>query len=99
VELLSFLESDCVLLQLLQDRVPSRQNLLKRRVIRSPSDALCAFCGASMEAVDHLFVTCDSISPVWYFLFRWLGLRFVSPRSITSVFQDFLGHGMGRKNN
>ncbi|GAU20655.1 hypothetical protein TSUD_230690 [Trifolium subterraneum] len=30
--------------QLFQDRVPTRQNLLRRRVIRDPSGALCAFC-------------------------------------------------------
>jgi hypothetical protein len=84
--------------QLLQNRVPTRQNLFKRRVIRDPDHALCAFCGASMEAVDHLFVTCDFISTVWYYLFRWLGFRFVSQRSTSSVFQGFLGLGLSRKN-
>ncbi|GAU39871.1 hypothetical protein TSUD_69190 [Trifolium subterraneum] len=80
------------------DRVSTRQNLLRRRVIRDPEDALCAFCGASMEAIDHLLVTCDSISLVWYSLFRWLGFRFVSPMSISSVLQGFLALGLGRKN-
>ncbi|GAU45061.1 hypothetical protein TSUD_198490 [Trifolium subterraneum] len=83
--------------KLLQDRVPSRPNLLRRRVIRDHRDSFCAFCGASLKSVDHLFVTCDSISPVWYSLFRWLGFRFVSPPSISSVFQGFLGFRVGRK--
>jgi hypothetical protein len=59
-------------------RVPTMQNLLKRGVIRDPDDALCAFCGASIEPVDHLLVTCVSTSLVWYFIFRWLIFRFVS---------------------
>jgi hypothetical protein len=84
--------------QLLQDRVPTRQNLLKCRAIRDLGDALCAFCGISIEAIDHLLVTCVSISLVWYSIFRWLGFLFVSPISISSVFQGFIGLGMGRKN-
>ncbi|GAU18667.1 hypothetical protein TSUD_125000 [Trifolium subterraneum] len=83
--------------QLLLDRVPTRQNLLRRRVIRDPSGALCAFCGASVEAIDHLFITCGSISLVWYSIFRWLGFHFVSPMSIRGVFQGFLALGLGRK--
>jgi hypothetical protein len=84
--------------QLLQDRVPTRQNLLKRRVIRDPGDALYAFCGSSIESVDHLFVTCVFVSPVWYSILRWLDFQFVSPVSIISVFQGFIGSGRGRKN-
>ncbi|GAU16976.1 hypothetical protein TSUD_37340 [Trifolium subterraneum] len=80
------------------DRVPIRQNLLRRRVIRGPSGALCAFCGASVEAIDHLFITCGSISLVWYSIFRWLGFQFVSPMSIRGVFQGFLALSLGRKN-
>ncbi|GAU24945.1 hypothetical protein TSUD_311800 [Trifolium subterraneum] len=57
---------------LAKDRVSTRQNLLQRRVIRDPGDALCAFCGASMEAVDHLLVTYDFISPVWKNMLGWL---------------------------
>jgi hypothetical protein len=47
--------------QLLQDRMPTRQNL---------GDDFCAFCGISIEAVDHLLVTCVSISLVWNSIFR-----------------------------
>ncbi|MCH92780.1 werner syndrome-like exonuclease-like, partial [Trifolium medium] len=54
------------------DKVPTRQNILKRRVIRDPGDALCAFCVDSMEAIDHLLVICVSVSPVWYSIFRWV---------------------------
>jgi hypothetical protein len=50
--------------QLLQDKVLTRQNILKRRVIRDPGDALSALCGTSIEALDHLLVSCVSISPV-----------------------------------
>ncbi|GAU25614.1 hypothetical protein TSUD_260480 [Trifolium subterraneum] len=52
--------------QLLQDRVPTRQNLLRRRVFREASMSFCALCGDFVESVDHLFITCDCISKFWY---------------------------------
>ncbi|GAU36466.1 hypothetical protein TSUD_166320 [Trifolium subterraneum] len=83
--------------QLLQDRVATRQNLLRRRVIRDISDSFCALCGVSVESVDHLFTSCDSIFPVWYKLVRWLGFQFVSPNSIIGLFEGFLGFSVNRK--
>jgi hypothetical protein len=48
-------------------------------------------------SVDHLFVSCDQISLVWYRVSRWVGIEFVSPNSITQVFESFLGLGGGRR--
>ncbi|GAU17375.1 hypothetical protein TSUD_232510 [Trifolium subterraneum] len=45
--------------QLLQDRVPTRQNLRMRRVMVGATDISCVFCGAVEESVDHIFVSCD----------------------------------------
>ncbi|MCH89926.1 kinase-like protein, partial [Trifolium medium] len=45
--------------QLLQDRVPTRQNLRRRRVMVRAIDS-CVFCGAVEESVDHLFISCGS---------------------------------------
>ncbi|GAU26578.1 hypothetical protein TSUD_266930 [Trifolium subterraneum] len=83
--------------KLLQDRVATRQNLLRRQVIRDISDSFCAFCGVSVESVDHLFTSCDFIFPVWYKLVRWLGFQFVSPNSIIGLFEGFLGFSVNRK--
>jgi hypothetical protein len=52
--------------QLLQDRVPTRKNLFKRRVIRDQRETICALCGDLVESIDHLFITCDRFSPIWY---------------------------------
>ncbi|GAU25672.1 hypothetical protein TSUD_265990 [Trifolium subterraneum] len=82
--------------QLLQDRVSTRQNLLRRRVFREASLSLCALCGDFVESVDHL-ITCDCISKFWYNIARWLGFELVSLNSISSLFEWFLGLGVGRK--
>lgn len=50
--------------QLLQNRIPSRQNLLRRRVITDINNTFCVLCGNSIESVDHLFLTCGVSSTV-----------------------------------
>ncbi|GAU35581.1 hypothetical protein TSUD_295170 [Trifolium subterraneum] len=52
--------------QLLQDTIPTRQNLCKRKVTIGATNTSCVFCGAVEESVDHLFVSCYQISPIWY---------------------------------
>jgi hypothetical protein len=49
-------------------------------------DISCVFCGADEESVDHLFVSCVYIFSIWYHIFRWLGIEFVSPNNIGHVF-------------
>jgi hypothetical protein len=49
------------------------------------------------DSVDHLFVNCDRIFPIWYHISRWLGRDFVLPNSIGQVFESFLSLGVGRQ--
>ncbi|GAU23386.1 hypothetical protein TSUD_334340 [Trifolium subterraneum] len=81
--------------QLLQDRIPTRQNLRRRQVLVGATDSSCVVCGAVEESVDHIFVSCDRISSVWYRVSRWLGVEYVSPSSIMQVFESFFGLGVG----
>jgi hypothetical protein len=80
-------------LQILQDRIPTRQNLRRRRVIVGANNTSCVFCGAVEESVDHLFVSFERIFSIWYRVSRWLGKEYVSPNSITQVFEGFFGLG------
>ncbi|MCH84799.1 ribonuclease H protein, partial [Trifolium medium] len=83
--------------QLLQDRVPTRQNLRRRRVLVGTTDTSCVFCGAVEESGDHLFVSCERISPIWYRITRWLGIEYVCPNRIMQVFESFFGMGAGHQ--
>ncbi|PNX83997.1 hypothetical protein L195_g040048 [Trifolium pratense] len=49
---------------MLEDRVFTRQNLLRRRVVVDTSDMSCVYCGALVESADNLFVTCVVSSKV-----------------------------------
>ena len=49
--------------RLLQDRIPTKSNLVRRHVLQ-PIDNLCVTgCGSSKTA-DHLFVGCDLVGSV-----------------------------------
>ncbi|MCI05881.1 cytochrome P450, partial [Trifolium medium] len=80
-----------------QDRVPTRQILRKRRVLVGTTDTSCVFCGAVEESVDHLFVSCERVSPIWYRITRWLGIEYVCLNRIMQVFESFFGISVGHR--
>ncbi|CAK8566661.1 unnamed protein product [Lathyrus sativus] len=47
------------------DRLPTRSNLLKRRVFDSEQDLDYVFCSSSLEDVSHLFFSCIKSTQVW----------------------------------
>jgi hypothetical protein len=72
--------------QLLQDRLPTRQNIWYRAVIVDGSASTCVFCGLRLELTGHLFSSCNQISQVWYGIFRWLGVVLMPPRGVLEFF-------------
>ncbi|MCI35511.1 hypothetical protein A2U01_0056732, partial [Trifolium medium] len=52
--------------QLLQDRVPTCQNLFRHRVIVDTMGVSCVFCGNTSESGSHFFITCAFAPAVWY---------------------------------
>ncbi|MCI19651.1 putative ribonuclease H protein, partial [Trifolium medium] len=83
--------------QLLQDKLPTRQNLWQRGVIGDASVSTCVLCGLEPKSADHLFSSCNRISPAWYGILRGLGVKLVPPRGVLGIFEAFLGIGMSRK--
>ncbi|GAU46788.1 hypothetical protein TSUD_351870 [Trifolium subterraneum] len=63
--------------QLLQDRLSTRRNLLQRSVIGDASASICVLCGLGSESPNHLFGSCNQISPIWYSILLWLGVELV----------------------
>ncbi|MCH80638.1 putative ribonuclease H protein [Trifolium medium] len=45
--------------QLLHDRIPTRQNLQRRRIIEENGDMSCVLCGEVPESSLHLFIYCE----------------------------------------
>jgi hypothetical protein len=83
--------------QLLQNRIPSYQNLFRRRVITDINNTLCALCGNSVELMGHLFLTYEVSSTVWHAIFRWLRFQCVLPRGVIGLFEFQLGMSTVRR--
>jgi hypothetical protein len=62
--------------QLLLDRIPTRQNLLRRSINLANGDQNCVCCGTELESAVHLFIYCDFSRQVWAMIFDWLGQVF-----------------------
>jgi len=68
--------------RLLRDRLPTKANLARRRVLQ-PDDITCAAgCGLS-ETVYHLFLACDTYGTIW------LGISHVSAGEMEEHFIQF----------
>jgi hypothetical protein len=80
--------------QLLKNRILSRQNLFRRRMIMDINNILCVLCRKPVESVDHIFLTCEASSMV----FRWLRFQCVLPGGgVISLFEFLLEIGTGMR--
>jgi hypothetical protein len=69
--------------QLLLDRIPTKDKLLKRRIIQL-AQGVCVFCGLALKSSTHLFLHCRGAAKVWYDVSRWLGFFNTLPHTIVS---------------
>jgi hypothetical protein len=79
--------------QLLHEKIPTRNNLIKRNIIEVNGDASCALCGEEVETELHLFMYCEIALLIWMNMFRWLDIPFGLPHNIFSLFHCLLGEG------
>jgi hypothetical protein len=82
--------------QLLLDRVPTRVNLCRRRVV-STDETLCLICQEGVETASHLFLHCSFAAGIWYSLIRWLGAVSVLPSTVPMSYASFVGNGLSRR--
>jgi hypothetical protein len=75
--------------RLLQNRIPTRINLVRRHVLQPDNNLCVSGCGV-IETTDHLFVGCCVFGTVWQLICKWLGISFVSPGSINDHFLQFI---------
>jgi hypothetical protein len=74
--------------RLLRDRLPTKQNLLRRGIIQ-PADINCvAGCG-NIESLVHMFIHCDIFGALWQHVRNWLGISGADPFHIHARFIQF----------
>jgi hypothetical protein len=76
--------------RLLRNRIPTKDNLLRRRVLHSNETTCVSGCG-NTETVSHLFLGCPIFGSLWYHVWQWLGISSVSSVDIRQHFNQFTG--------
>jgi hypothetical protein len=82
--------------QLLLNRIPTKDNLCYRGVVRQ-EDALCSICDSATETSTHLFLHCSFAASVWYAINRWLGVIVILPPSVLMSYAIIVGYGSNKK--
>ncbi|MCH79404.1 LINE-1 reverse transcriptase like [Trifolium medium] len=83
--------------QLLHNRIPTRDNLLRCGVLRAEDSRGCVFCTGTVESSTHLFLHCDFSYRIWVEIFRWLGVVFVMPSNLFTMFEYLSGIARNKK--
>jgi len=68
--------------RLFHDRLPTRDNLFRRRIIDIEG------CGL-VETSSHLFLHCNLFGSVWNHIYRWVGVSAVMPANVEDHFIQF----------
>ena len=74
--------------RLFRDRLPTKDNLLRRGVINHDSRMCVAGCD-SIELSSHLFLHCNIFGSVWHFIYSWIGVSVTNPFYVPDHFHQF----------
>jgi hypothetical protein len=73
---------------LLRNRLPKKDNLLRRRVLHQDDVNCVGECGCP-ETAQHLFFRCGTFGVLWHHVYRWLGIVFISPDLVRDNLHQF----------
>jgi len=67
--------------RLLHNRLPTKDNLIRKRVIHHEDTACVGGCGGQ-EMAAHLLLGYTVFGNLWHLIFQWVGISFISPESV-----------------
>jgi len=74
--------------RLLRDRLPTKDDLARRRIIQATDTACPTACGM-LETAKHLFLDCGTFGSIWSLVFHWLGISSVIGGELRHHFLQF----------
>ncbi|MCH90956.1 kinesin-like protein [Trifolium medium] len=87
------LKVSVVVWRLLRNRLPTKDNLVRRHVITSDSHFSVTGCGG-LENAHHLFLSCPVFAPLWSLIRSWVGISSADPLEVHDHFVQF-AHSAG----
>lgn len=82
------LKAQTTALRLVLVRLPTKINLNKHFPL-VPDELRCCCYRLSLETAEHLFISCNKVSRLWDNIAKWIGVRWASPGSVQSHFEQF----------
>jgi len=82
--------------KLLLDRIPTKVNLARRRILPEEASNRCVFCDQAGETSSHLFLYCVWTFHVWSLVCGWLEINSITPQTLFQHFECWNGV-IGRK--
>ncbi|XP_058759850.1 uncharacterized protein LOC131633146 [Vicia villosa] len=71
------------------DRIATRDQLVRRGILREGNDSLCALCLLEEESIEHLSYSCRVTSSIWRRVYMWLDLsEFMSLEDFVAFFHN-----------
>ncbi|XP_057809075.1 uncharacterized protein LOC131023546 [Salvia miltiorrhiza] len=83
--------------RMMLNRLPTRDNLKKKRILTTEEESKCNECGMGEESSNHLFLLCPKIEEVWNEIQRWLGIPLAQPNHIERHYDMFINLGNKKK--
>lgn len=74
--------------RLINDRLPTKSNLLARGILAQDMSACVAGCGDN-ESAKHLFLSCNIFGSLWHLVRDWIGCSGVDTDNISDHFSQF----------
>ncbi|CAJ2641817.1 unnamed protein product [Trifolium pratense] len=82
--------------RLLRDRLPTRVNLVTRRVL-PPTAHMCVFGCGEAESAHHLFISCGFVGSLWDLVRSWIDIPLVDFGSLRDHFIQFTSSAGGSR--
>jgi len=74
--------------RLLRNILPTKDNLVRRRVLQHDHTACVGGCGSPETAV-HFILRCDIFGSLWHSIYQWVGISFISLEMVSDHLHQF----------
>jgi hypothetical protein len=82
--------------RLLRNKLPTKDNLVRRHIIPPDANMCVTGCG-SVETAHHLFLSCPVFAPLWSLVRSWIGTSSADPLMLHDHFLQFTYSASGSR--